>query len=453
MNWLSPGRPNGPDTRTRGLLFGRAIVAGVLAVGLGSACLAVSPAAQPPAGSTASAGGPLTIEYWGNDANDAAYIEPLIQDFEAQNPGIHVKYDKNVNIHSGGSNNGELMKNAEATDTMPDSWYEYGGSIGGRHIDNGYAASLDDYATRDGWQQKFNPAALKLATYTDGHLHGVPLFLNCVGFYYNKSTFQRLGLQPPTTLPEFEVLLQKLQGAGLTPLSVGGKGSWMTLRFLEGLIETYAGSQQHDKLNTLNAAWTDPAVVQALTKLKEWTDKEYFPKGYVSLDNNEIKPLFFQGKTGLFLEVSWFDRQTYALKLDPREYGMFLFPTGQNPPRASSFLNWIQINSHKPKDHQDASVKFAEFVSSVDTINRHAADMGGPFAAIGATLADTAPHVRPIEDALAKGNWLITDQALPQPVVQKFEEMQDKVVLGDVSPADAAAAIQTAAEDYKKTKK
>jgi raffinose/stachyose/melibiose transport system substrate-binding protein len=45
--------------------------------------------------------------------------------------------------------------------------------------------------------------------------------------------------------------------------------------------------------------------------------------------------------------------------------------------------------------------------------------------------------------------YLPTDQAVPQEIVNAFFQAQDSVVLGSMTPEDAAAQVQKAVEAYK----
>lgn len=65
------------------------------------------------------------------------------------------------------------------------------------------------------------------------------------------------------------------------------------------------------------------------------------------------------------------------------------------------------------------------------------------------TASQQSPHTSEMAGMIGDGGFLITDQALPQAVVQKLFEAQDAVVLGEWTPAQAAEEIQKAVETYK----
>ena len=59
----------------------------------------------------------------------------------------------------------------------------------------------------------------------------------------------------------------------MTPFSLGGKFSWMTMRFTDFFIEHFAGPKLHDDLMNMRVSWDQEAVVKGFAKLKEWQDK------------------------------------------------------------------------------------------------------------------------------------------------------------------------------------
>ncbi|TWE09118.1 carbohydrate ABC transporter substrate-binding protein (CUT1 family) [Neobacillus bataviensis] len=386
--------------------------------------------------------GKIQISVWSLQSQDKTFLNSVYKDFEKENPKIDLK----VNEYTVDSMK-EALKVAASSNTMPDTWFTWGGSLGSFYPENGLAADLTDIAKKDNWDQKYNKAAIDL-TKVNGKIYGVPYHLNSMGMFYNKEVYQKAGLSAPKTFDEFESQLQKLKDSGVTPLTVGGKSGWMLMRFTEQLIEHYAGPQLHDQLNTMEASWNDPAVVKSFAKLKEWSDKGYFPKGFISIDPTELETTMYQGKGALALEGTWFDGNVIDQGLKADNFDFFSFPSGQTPERMSSFVEMFQVNSNLSKEKQAAVIKFLEFVSGKNEVNKFA-DKYGSAAALGITYPDTNPHVSVMADQVKKGNFLISDQALPQQVVQALFEAQDKVVLGQFTPKQAAQSIQSAIKDYK----
>lgn len=382
----------------------------------------------------------VTVTLWGLDSH--YWVDPAIEAFEQANPQIHVEYTKYAVDPMK-----EALKIAANSRTLPDMWFTWGGSLGGFYPENGLTMDLTQAAADHKWSEKYNQAAIEMATY-DGKVSGVPLSLNVLGLWYPKSAADKFGLAPAASLAEFESQLQTLKDGGLTPFSMAGKGGWHIMRLTEQLLEHYAGPELHDKLNRMEASWNDPAVVRTFAKLKEYADKGYFAKGHISLDPNEAAATFYQEQAGFTIEGTWFDRNIVQNGFSPESFAVTAFPNGHNPPRPSVFTEMYQINGDIEAAKQEAALQFAEFMTGSDFVSQHIEQYASP-AALGVKYADSTPHIKPLVDSAASGSFLITDQALPQIVVQKLFESQDRVTLGEWTPEQAAEAMQKAVEEYK----
>ncbi|WP_165452761.1 ABC transporter substrate-binding protein [Paenibacillus thalictri] len=384
----------------------------------------------------------VTIDFWVATGNQETAVKNAAEDFKKLNPNIEVK----ITSHATDPHK-EALKVAAASGTLPDGWFNWGGSLGSYFPENGFSLDLTEYAKQNNWSQKYVKSAMDLATFKN-QLSGVPFHIYGMGVFYRKDVFEKLGLKPPATFQEFEDLMAKLKAGGITPISSGGKGGWMPMRFMEGVIEHFAGPDLHDKLGKMEASWNDPAVVKAYQKWKEWSDKGYFPKGFLTLEPSEAKIALYKGTAAMMLEGPWFDGNVIADQQNPESFGYFSLPTDQNPNRVSSFVEMFQINKKSPKEKQEAAIKFAEYITSIDNVKKNGEVLGAPMATIDAPLSDKLIHVPQIVEGLKKGVYLVTDQALPQEIVQKFFQAQDSIVTGEMTPEAAAKFMQDEVVKY-----
>jgi raffinose/stachyose/melibiose transport system substrate-binding protein len=385
---------------------------------------------------------PTVIEYWPDDAGKDVWAGPIVKDFMAANADVQIKYNKNTNMHTT-----SIVQVAMQSDTMPDAWFDYGGSIGGVAVEAGYSANLNDWAKAHNWAKKFNPAGLKLVTW-DGVYRAVPLQVNAMGIYYNKAVFAKLGIREPKTFAELEAACAKIKAAGIIPFAIGGKGDWMTMRFQEDIIEAKCGSALHDKMVDFKASWNNPGMLAVYQTLHNWGAKEYFPQGFMGMDSSELDPLFWQGQVAMRIDGNWFQSTFATEKQDISKYGFFPFPTDQKPYRITSFAVNTMVNAHKPKANQDAATRFAEFMTDVTTLNKYVSSIGAPVATLGVKYTNATPFVQTFLGALASGSWLVTDQKLPTDFKVAFYEAQDKAITGEMTPEEAVAFIGHAADDW-----
>lgn len=399
-------------------------------------------------GETKSSGesesGQITIEFWDLDGNRAS-IETIIADFEETYPHINVEFSTHTT-----DGHKEALKVAAASGTLPHAWFNWGGSLGSFYPANGFTLDLTEYAQEHNWEEKYNPAALELVT-LEGQLSGVPTTMNGLGLYYRKDVFENLGLEVPRTFKEFENALKTIKENGITPLSVGGRYGWHTMRFTEQLMEYYAGPELHDQLTNLDASWEHESVLQMFQKLQEWNEAGYFPEGFITLDPTEAKLPLYAGEAAMQLEGQWFDSVLLEDGMNLEDYGWFPFPSSEGTPRVSAFVEMIQINKTASEEEQEAAILFAEHFYEPETLAKHGDILEHPSGRADADqyVADNQIFVPEVLEAMELGgSFGILDQMLPQELITVFFEAQDKVITGEFTPEEAQALMVQSIEDY-----
>ncbi|OKP70360.1 ABC transporter substrate-binding protein [Paenibacillus sp. P3E] len=391
--------------------------------------------------SSASDTGETTISLW--VLNDqAAYLKPILESFQKDNPTIHVEA-----TYYGTDPLKESLKVAASSKTLPTMWFTWGGSLGAFYPENGLTMDLTETAASHKWSDIYNSAALDMVKY-DNKTSGIPFHVASLGMFYPKELYTKLNLNPPTSFAEFEQQMGKIKESGITPLAVGGKGGWDVMRLTEQLLEYFAGPELHDKLNALEASWADPAVEKSFEKLKEWSDKNYFEKGFITLDPLEAETPLYQKERAYALTGPWIDTNISGAGNAPDSFGVFKFPNDQPKVRMSSFTEMFQISGSADGKEQEAAVKLGEYITGPDIVNKYIDQYGAP-ALKEFTFSKQSPHTSEMAGMIGDGSFLISDQALPQAVVQKLFEAQDAVVLGEWTPAQAGQEIQKAVETYK----
>lgn len=389
-----------------------------------------------------SAADKVTIELWVLNDQDKMY-EPLIRDFVAENPNIEIKIStRTTDGHKEG------LKVAASSNTLPNLWFNWGGSLGSFYPENGLTLDLTEYAEKGNWDEKYLEAGIELTKF-DGQISGVPIKLASLGLFYRKDIFNDLGLQVPTTFAELENVMETLKANGITPISLGGRFGWMTMRFTEAILEHFAGPELKDRLISLEESWDNPAVVQTYAKLKEWVDKEYFPPGFIVEDPSEVKIPLYRGTAAMVFEGPWFDTTMLNDEFDNSIVGFFPFPTDHTPMRVSSFVEMLQIRKDAPPEELEAAVQFALFATSKEMVEKYPEYYHWIVPVIGVEPPSELPNVPDMIAAMNGGTYVITDQALDQEMVSKFFEAQDNVVLGVFTPEEAAKFLENAAEMYR----
>lgn len=381
---------------------------------------------------------PIEVSMWVLSSEE--YYQPIAEAFNKEHENIKV-------VISGYDTDGikDACKVAASSGTLPNMWFNWGGSLGGFYADNGMTYDLNAFAEENGWEDKFSESALNLCTY-DGIVSGYPNSYNVIGMYYRKDIFEQFGIEVPTTLDELEAACAVLKENGITPMYAGGLNGWHTMRYVEQLIEYYAGSQNHDQMNGFDKSYDDEAVTKAFEKYKEWVDKGYFPEGFLTMDANDTLMPLSSGQCAMTLEGQWQDSNIVANGLDMDQYGAFAFPSGGTN-RLSSFADMIQFNADNTPEELKACIEFVDYY--YENVADYDESYTLPKSFKDSPMPENQPNVGVLfEAAEENGTFTITDQAFPTEVADVLFSCQDAVANGTMEPAAAGGAIQEAIEGY-----
>ncbi|MFE0588378.1 ABC transporter substrate-binding protein [Micromonospora echinospora] len=155
------------------------------------------------------------------------------------------------------------------------------------------------------WTGSMNDSIRQMSS-VDGKVFAFPIGQNAIVMAFNKSVFQKAGVQPPTTWSELLAACEKLQAAGVTPISAGFTGG-VSLQFwvyaLAASLVYGPDPQLNDKMlaDEVNfadhPAWT--TVFQKILDLKKYMTPQ---ANGVSIDQSTADVA--QGRAAMQLMVS-----------------------------------------------------------------------------------------------------------------------------------------------------
>jgi raffinose/stachyose/melibiose transport system substrate-binding protein len=397
-----------------------------------------------PAWSQEAPAKPVTIEFFGL----ASHNWPLvIERFQADYPTVTVHFTK-----FGTDELKQALRVGASSGKLPDAWWNWGGSLASPYNRAGHALKLTpELLAALGVEANVTPAALAI-TRDGAELYGIPNKIGPFGFVYKKALFDKYGLQPPQSFAELEKVAETLKANGVTPFSIGGKFSWMTMRFFDFFLEHYAGPEGHDALLDMTESWESEPVIQSFTKLKEWADKGYFPDGFLTVDPATNMPLLYNDQAAMVFDTPSLETSRIAREgKSPADYGTFPLPTDRTPKRVPGSPSQIQVNAKASEDVRKAALLFASYVVRPEVAPVTAQAVGFPSATKGILPAEDLPIQRQWSQWTQGeiGFYRLTDQGLPQDVVAAYFEAQDSVLLDLMSPEEAAAQVQEAIERSK----
>jgi len=388
--------------------------------------------------------GRVQVELFGLATNN---WEGVMEHFHRDYPNITIRWTR-----FGTDEMKQALRVGASSGQMPNLWFNWGGSLASPYNRAGLALDLTDRIGDLRLNETLVPTAITLAS-DGGKLFGVPNRIVPMSIVYRKEMLERAGVAPPTTFAELETACEKLRAARIIPFSLGGKYSWMTMRFTDFFMEHFAGPDEHDKILAMESSWDSEPVIQAFTKLREWVTKQYFNPGFLNVDPATNMTLLYQGRAAMVFEVPNIDLTRLKREnIDPTTYAPIVAPSGHARRRVSGFQQQLQISARAPADVQNAAVLFATYVVRPDLAERHMSIIGGPSSVRGIMPDAQYPIQRQWAEWLQREVtlYLPGDQALPQEVVAAYFEAQDSVVLGTITPRQAAQQVQQAITAYKR---
>ncbi|HEY3438353.1 MAG TPA: extracellular solute-binding protein [Actinotalea sp.] len=398
---------------------------------------------------TASAGGaanPTTLTFWHYEGDDSAMAQSwtaAIKEFEAANPGVTVKVEKQTFE--------QLQKNAKivlAGKDVPDVMeYNKGNATAGQLASQGLLTDLSADAKTYGWDTKLPSSVQTTAKYDSnglmgsGNWFGVPSYGEYVTVFYNKDMFAKYGVAVPTSLSELESAMGTFVKNGVTPLAEAGAEYplgqlWYEL-VLSGADRSFVDNFQ---LFKGDVSFTSGPLLDGTTKLADWVQKGYLSKDSSGLKAEDMGTAFIAGKYPIMVSGSWWfgrlNKEVTTFKL-----GQFTFPG--NTLNAGSSGNLLVV----PKNSKNAALA-AKFIDATlgKTAQDTSASLGGlPVAGDSSTITDANTQtLQKNFDAVVKQDGLAFYPDWP--VAGFYDQVVSfgqSVVNGSKAPADALKDLGT----------
>lgn len=293
----------------------------------------------------------------------------------------------------------------------------------------------------------------------DGKTYAVPNTQSQpVVLYYNQEVLDAAGIEAPTTYDELLAAVDTLRGQDVIPIALAGQSVWPELMWIQYLTDRTGGPEVFQAvLDGKAGAWSDPAIVEATTKIQELVDAGAFGDsfGSVNADQNADTALVHTGKAAFVLQGSWvypnFLNDAPEL-VESGGLGYTTFPAvddGAGDPanivgNPSNF--WSVSASAAEADQATAKSFIASEVLNDDAVDE--------LLAIG-----TVPPITGLEDKIAEQDdadylsfvygmvrdaphfQLSWDQALPPAQAQELLNNLGQLFLGQIDPQQFSTAM------------
>ncbi|MFC6079656.1 extracellular solute-binding protein [Sphaerisporangium aureirubrum] len=143
----------------------------------------------------------------------------------------------------------------------------------------------------------------------NGKVYALPIErVQPIVLYYNKKLFEQIGASPPQSWGDIMDLVPKFNAKGIAPFSLAGQSRWTNMMWLEFLFDRIGGPEVFQAVfDGEKDAWSNPASIDALTKVQDLVKAKGFIKGFSSItaDSNADQALLHTGKAAMMLHGSW----------------------------------------------------------------------------------------------------------------------------------------------------
>lgn len=281
----------------------------------------------------------------------------------------------------------------------------------------------------------------------------LPIAAVTSGFFYNKKIFEELKLDVPQSVEQLHTLLETIKNSNkFTPIAFGTEDQWESAQVALASIgpNEWKGEIGRRNLITQTAKVTDQHFVRAWEKLAQL--KPYLAPQYQSLNYDEARKLFTDGKAATFLSGSW--NAVYLENIDPQKFGVFKYPASK--PGGECFITHhmdmgIGINTAST-NQEDAIVfmqwlttkefaeAFANAISGFIPLSSHAVDIHSPLA------NDIYQWRKECKSTIRFNSQYLNNG--PQPLEHLLWEVSAGVINHTLSPTEAANIIHKNLEQW-----
>lgn len=266
-----------------------------------------------------------------------------------------------------------------------------------------------------------------------------------MGLLYNVEAFEKAGITTlPTNMDELEAACEKLKAAGITPIALAAKETWVL-----GQVATHF---MMDK--SLDAAGTVEAVESGKLKFADmpnWKNlfrfldlaTKYGPDKPLEVDWETSENLIANGKAAIIHMGDWCQSTLDSFNKDAK-IAFMPFPVGSGEKDATllSACNWTYIVS-KDSKHLDLAKEYLEYILTSDMGQYWMCDGIGAVPGVktdreikGKLANDAAKY---IADGKTNG-WIHT--IAPSNYSDNVGPVLQSYMLGETSADDATATIE-----------
>lgn len=393
----------------------------------------------------AAAGEKIQLRFfhrWPNEPK-GPYMDEVIRKFEEANPNIDIvlidpvlndSYKEKIRVLVGSSD-------------IPDVFMSWSGSFGQNLVKSNRVRPLDDMiAANPEWASQIVSSQWGPFNY-DGKQYGIPWSMDGKVFYYNKTTFDKLGLQTPNTWEEFITVLKTLQENGYPyPISAGFSAEWAVSHYLGAMVQRMVDPEVVAKDYALEGDFTDQGYVDTLNSFLELSN--YMNPDPNSVDHTYARNAFIDGESAIcFMQLAEIKYVADGADFEYSFFDMPSLPNGKGDPDELEGAPEGMMISAETK-YPEAAEAFVRFFINEENGALMTKMTGELSCVIGAVNEDSISSPMQLEavDLILKasGTTLWQDNAVDATVASAFMKGGQLLLTGDKTAEQVMQDVQAA---------
>jgi len=386
----------------------------------------------------------------------AAFFEETAREFEALRPDVKVRIHGNPRINDQVRIRVMAGDDPDATDAV----LLYPNLIrAGRILDLSPYLDGPNWEGDARWRGTFLPGVLERWTASkaaagEAPVYGLPFAHAVWTIFYDKKRFRENGWETPRTWDEFFALCEKMERAGVAPLSLPGVFMRYGDAFLRAAHYNLVGAEGWRGYNQLTAgARSDPRFIRAAGVLQQLSTRHLI-KGWEGMTHTAAQLAFLEGRAAMTISASWFASEMRGKLPADFELGAMNLPVFADGITPSDTLQtqsayYFLFASGDPA-HERATVDFFRFLTSRERARRFAQTVDSPVALRAVGPGDYSPFMRDTAALIANATSSF-DAAPPASAAnlavinQALTDARYRLMTGRITPEEFGARLEAAA--------
>ena len=376
----------------------------------------------------------LTVSLGASEVHDSWY-----RLYEEQHPNVKIE-----SFVVPGASMEDFLRARAAAGTLPDLFAINSNAFGHKFMADGFAADLAGTAaaanTLPGLREPFTTPA--------GQVYGIPVGTATTWMYYNRDLIAEAGIAAiPTTWDEFIAALEKLKSSRIAGTIIDKDGfgnTWFSYIFAQKVVPGEPDFVA--KIERGEFDFTQAGVADIFTKVKYLTDNGLAHKAFLSTNNAQASSLFLQGRAATYFAGSWQASQLLDGDIDA---GIF-FPAVKDAGEATMGVLVPETGAglNAASGNLDAAVDLLNwmFGEGYAFYQNGMGNIPSVVEVMGEVKLD--PRViRVLDEVKGYPQTRLWFQYLPSETLPLVTKLLDQVLLGDLTPQEAAEELDAAARD------